>query len=178
MQRVRQVRAELVLGGVDQVVPGQPLGHADDSSVGGRLALAAVTGSSPRRLRRAGVPLERREVPLGVERAHTARAGGGDGLPVDVVLDVADGEHARDVRLGRAGLRDQVAVLVVLELVDEELRVRVVADRDEEAAGLDLERLARLGVAQPDAGHRRVAEHLLDDVRGQELDLRRSRGRG
>ncbi len=44
----------------------------------------------------------RGEEALGVERAHRAGAGGGDGLPVDVILDVADGEDARDVRLGRA----------------------------------------------------------------------------
>ena len=74
-----------------------------------------------RRQRGAGMAFERGEVPLGVERAHTARAGGRDRLAVDVILHVADGEHAGDVRLGRARLRDQVAVLVVVELVEEEL---------------------------------------------------------
>ena len=118
------------------------------------------------------------QVALGVEGAHTARAGGGDGLPVDVILHVADREHAGDVRLGRARLRDQVAVLVVVELVDEELRVRLVADRDEEALRLDLARLAGLDVAQPHAGDGRVAEHLVDDVRRQRTRSSRSRGRG
>ena len=93
--------------------------------------------------------LLRREEPLGVEGRHAAGARRGDRLAVDVVLHVAGREDARDVRLGRAGLRHEVAVLVVVELVDEELRVRVVADRDEERAGLDLLRLAGLGVAQP-----------------------------
>ena len=35
------------------------------------------------------------EPALGVDRGHAARAGGGDGLAVGVVLDVAAGEHAR-----------------------------------------------------------------------------------
>src|SRR5262249_43727373 len=33
------------------------------------------------------------EVALGVDRGHAARSGGGNGLPVDVILDVAAGEH-------------------------------------------------------------------------------------
>ena len=45
------------------------------------------------------------------------------------------------------GFVDEVAVLVVVELVDEELRVRVVADCDEQRAGFDVLRLAGLGVA-------------------------------
>ena len=39
--------------------------------------------------------------PLRVERGRAPGAGGGDGLAVDVVLDVAGGEDARDVRLRR-----------------------------------------------------------------------------
>ena len=31
---------------------------------------------------------------LGIDGGHAPRAGGGDGLPVGVVLDVAAGEHA------------------------------------------------------------------------------------
>ena len=76
-------------------------------------------------------------------------------------------------------LRDQVARLVVVERVDEQLRRRVVADRDEEAVGRVLERLAGLDVAQADAGQLAAldAEHLLDDVRRQELDLLVARAR-
>ena len=119
------------------------------------------------------------EQALGVERRHTAGAGGGDRLAVDVILHVAGGEDAVDVRLGRAGRREQVAGLVVVELVDEELRVRVVADRDEDA----VDRLAPTSrpvcdVAQPNALDLAVAEDLVDDGVRQELDLRRSRGRG
>ena len=50
-----------------------------------------------------------------------------------MVLHVARGEDALDAGARRAGLGDEVAVLVVVEPVEEELGVRVVADRDEEA---------------------------------------------
>ena len=55
------------------------------------------------------------EKPLGIECAHRAGARGGDRLAVDVVLHVADGEDAGDVRLGRVRLRDQVPGVVVVE---------------------------------------------------------------
>ena len=43
---------------------------------------------------------ERGEVALGVERRLAAGAGGGDGLPVGVVDEVAGGEHAVEVGVG------------------------------------------------------------------------------
>src|SRR5687767_7077676 len=55
------------------------------------------------------------QVPLGVDGGHAAGAGGGDGLAVDVVLDVAAREDARHARLG-AVVGDEVAVGVHLEL--------------------------------------------------------------
>ena len=114
------------------------------------------------------------EEALGVERGHAAGPGRGDRLPVDVVLHVAGGEHARDVRLGRARLRDEVARLVVVELVEEEPRVRIVADRDEEAVGRELRSRSPVSrVAQAHAGHLALvdAEDLLDDGVRDELDL-------
>src|SRR5829696_9557211 len=78
------------------------------------------------------VSLFRGEEALGVECTHATGPGRGDRLAVRVVLNVTHCEHAGDVGLGRARLRDQIARRVVLELVEEELRVRVVADRDEE----------------------------------------------
>ena len=94
------------------------------------------------------VTLERGEVPLRVEGAHTAGARRGDCLPVHVVLHVADGEDTRHVRLRRVRLRDQVAGLVVLELVDEERRVRIVADRREHAVRVNLPLLVGVDVVQ------------------------------
>ena len=156
---------------------------------GGRSSRRVATPSEARRRRRSRprngegvveVTLLLGEEALGVERAHAARAGGGHGLPVDVVLHVADREHARDVRLGRARLRDQVAGLVVVELVEEELRVRVVADRHEEPVGRVVDHLVGLDVPEPDAGELALldAEHVLDDVRASGTRSSRSRGRG
>src|SRR4051794_25976205 len=54
----------------------------------------------------------RLEPALSVDGRHAARPGGGDRLPVRVVLHVAAREHALDVGVRRAGGRDQVAVLV------------------------------------------------------------------
>ena len=60
----------------------------------------------------------------------------------------------------------------MIELVDEERRGRVVADRDEDAVGRDVADLVGLGVAQAHALDRRLAEDVLDDRIGHELDLR------
>ena len=49
------------------------------------------------------------EPAFGVDRRHATAAGGGDRLAVRVILDVAAGEHAVDVGVGRVGLGDQVA---------------------------------------------------------------------
>ena len=113
-----------------------------------------------------------REPALGVQGGHRARACGRDGLAVGVVDDVAGGEDALAVGLGRAGLRHQVARLVVVELVEEELGVRVVADGDEQAVRRQLARLVGVEVAQPHGARLSVlGEHLVDDVRRDELDL-------
>ena len=69
----------------------------------------------------------------------------------------------------------------MVEPVEEERGRRVVADRDEDAVGVEHARLARRRVLDPDAGHVPVglAEHLVDDRVQDELDLlvRRVRGR-
>ena len=66
----------------------------------------------------------------------------------------------------------------MLEPVEEELGVRVVADRDEEAARRLDPLLAGQRVAQPDAAHLAVldAEHVLDRVRRQDLEVRGAAG--
>src|SRR3954447_19998965 len=131
---------------------------------GGRLAPG-------RRLGRHQVAVLSGEKPLGIERAHRARARGGDRLAVHVVLHVADGEDAGDIRLGRVRLRDQVAGVVVVERLEKELRVRVVADRDEEPVGGQLPRLVALRVVQANAGHLHITEHLVHDSVRHPLDL-------
>src|SRR4029077_13842048 len=62
-----------------------------------------------------------RQPALGVERRLATGARRRDGLPVDVVGDVAGREHALDVRARRAGLDREVAVLVHVEDAAEEL---------------------------------------------------------
>ena len=71
----------------------------------------------------------------------------------------------------RSRLRDDVAGVVELQLADEELRVRIVADRDEEAVGRELGRLVGVDVANRHARDRVLAEHFLDDGVRDELDL-------
>ena len=112
------------------------------------------------------------EPALGVERGGAAGASRRDRLPVHVVLHVSRGEDTRDVGLGRLPPGQQVAaVRLVIELIEEQRRVRVVPDGDEHAVGGELGFVTRDGVAQPDAGHLVVAEHLTDDLVEDELDL-------
>ena len=75
------------------------------------------------------------EVAFGVEGGHSAGAGGGDGLAVVVVGDVAGGEDAFHARVGagRSGPGD-VALVGELQLAVEETGVRGVADGQEDAA--------------------------------------------
>src|SRR5829696_2359296 len=61
------------------------------------------------------------QVPLGVEGAHAARAGGRDRLAVGVVDDVADREDAGQVRPGRAPLGEDVATVVGIDLSLDDL---------------------------------------------------------
>src|SRR6266542_1334332 len=84
------------------------------------------------------------QVALGLERGHAARRGRGHGLTVDMILGVACGEDARHRGLGRA--RDDLDVLVrqELDLAAEDLRVRLMPDRDEEAVDRTLVERARL----------------------------------
>src|SRR6187402_2508436 len=84
------------------------------------------------------------QVPLGVEGTHAAGAGGGDGLAVGVVDDVADGEDAGEVGPGRAWLGEDVALPIGLDLTLDDLRLGDVADRDEGAVGGEVLDLAGL----------------------------------
>src|SRR5581483_10900072 len=74
------------------------------------------------------------EPPLRVDRRLAAGAGGRDGLAVVVVVHVARGEDALDRGERGPALHLEVAVLLELELIGEELDVGRVADRDEETA--------------------------------------------
>src|SRR6476620_5130049 len=89
-----------------------------------------------------------REPALGVEGGHAAGSGRRDGLAVDMIGDVARGEDPRDLRPRRARLDDEIAALVHVEDVAEELGVGRMPDRHEEAVGLLDVLLAGVRVAQ------------------------------
>ena len=117
---------------------------------------------------------------LAVERRHAAGAGGGDGLAIDVVDGIAAGEDALDVRGRRVRMRQaDVAALIELELPRVGLRVRRVADGDEEA----LRRRSRVtsfvfrlrSLSAGDAALFR-ADHFVDGRVEDELDLRIAAG--
>src|SRR5262249_33098975 len=72
-----------------------------------------------------------RQIALGLERGHTALPGGGDRLAVDVVGNVAGGEHAGDGGRGRMRRNLDVAGGLHAYLAGEKLGCRRVSDRDE-----------------------------------------------
>src|SRR5690606_28984931 len=115
--------------------------------------------------------------PLGVECGHAAEAGRGDRLTVDLVGDVAGGEHALDRGFGgTAGqARADVEVAVVhRQLAFEQRGVGRMADRDEEAVHVDLAGAAVLHRLQAHACDARVvAQHLVHGVVPHRLDLAR-----
>ena len=101
-----------------------------------------------------------------------AGAGGGDGLAIAAVLNVAAGEDAGDVGEDEvAGL--QIAVLVHIELPDEHLRVGLVANAQEHGAGGEVPDLAGLEVAQLEAGDLFLAgiADVFHHGIGEELDF-------
>src|SRR5258706_8710177 len=82
------------------------------------------------------------------------------------------GEHAGYRSLRRAGNREDVTVGVEIDLVDEQLGVRVVADRDEHAGDGDLTGRVGLDVAQQQTLDAAVADHRFDLAVPAEFDLR------
>src|SRR4051812_13996823 len=111
------------------------------------------------------------EPALGVDRRGGAGARRGDRLPVDVVDDVATGEHAVDVGAGGGVVDHDVALVVQLQLADEQLGARVVPDRHEDAADRQLLGRAGLDVGQLDAGDGGVAAHVGDLLAQLPADL-------
>src|SRR5665213_3205132 len=71
------------------------------------------------------------EPALGFDGGHAPRAGGGDRLAVEVVLDVSAGEYPLDVGAGAVEGAD-VAVVPQLQLALEQRRVGLVPDGHEQ----------------------------------------------
>src|SRR5580704_3109360 len=108
---------------------------------------------------------------LGVQRSGAAGARGRHGLPVDAIDHVARREHAIDRRPRRGMIDLDVALSVGGKLTDNELTARIVADGHEHAGDLESALLASLEVAQPQARHPILAQHLRDLAVPGELNL-------
>src|SRR4051812_46273221 len=104
---------------------------------------------------------------LGVDRRRGAGAGGGDGLPVDVVDHVATGEDAVDVGPGGRVLDLDVAGVVQFELSGEQLAARVVPDGDEDTGDRQL-----LAGSARDVGELYPADSVLPEDVGDLLAQR------
>ena len=111
------------------------------------------------------------EETFGVQGCRAAGTGGSDGLPVGVVDQVAAGEDAVDVGPGARRVDEHVPGVVEVDLAGEQLRARVVPDRDEQAGGLEQASLAGRGVAQHDPAQLVLADQGLDLGVPDELDL-------
>src|SRR5450759_2993300 len=122
----------------------------------GHLPVAGSAGRRDNGLRR----LVLLEPPLRVDGRPAAVPGCRHRLAIAMVVDVAGDEDPLDARVGLV-VDDQVAFLVLRKPGLERRGIRPVADRDEEA--LDGKIAGRPGrhVAQPHAGHRLSAEHLI-----------------
>ena len=97
------------------------------------------------------------EPALGVDGSGTAAAGGGDGLPVGVVDEVARGEHTVDRGVGGAALHHDVALVVEVDLAANQSARGSwpIATNTPVTASVAL--LAGHGVAQAQTGHAVVA---------------------
>ena len=108
-----------------------------------------------------GRVLQRGQVPLGIQGGHAAGAGGRYGLPVGEILHVAAGENAVHVGFARAGQGFEVALLVVVQVILENVGVRVVADGDEEAGDGYFAGFLREQVFHPHGFHGVLAQNLI-----------------
>src|SRR5450756_406152 len=109
------------------------------------------------------------EPPLRVDRRSAAVPGGGHRLAVAMVVDVAGDEDPLDPGVGFV-LDDQVALLVLRKPALEGRGIRPVADRDEEARDGEIAGRPGRHVAQPHAGDRLLAEHLVHGHAAVDLD--------
>src|SRR5262245_28986022 len=91
-------------------------------------------------------------VALRLERGQAAGGGRGHRPPADVILPVPRGEDTRHRWLRRARSDLDVVVGQELDLASEDLRVRAVSDRDEEAIDGSLVDGAGPEILQPDRG--------------------------
>src|SRR6267143_6205465 len=108
---------------------------------------------------------------LRVQERLAAIPRGSHRLPVLVVVGVSGHEDSGDARL-RLVPRDDIPPRVEFDLPGEDLGIRIVADRDEEAIDLDLTLLSRLDILYLHSLDPARAKDILDDRVPDEADLR------
>lgn len=110
---------------------------------------------------------------LGVKRTST-----GDGLAVALVLDITAGKDARYTSVAGAGLGDDVAILVEVDLALDQGVGGVVADGVEETVGVDDLLVAIDGVLDTEVGHEAVGLVLADNLGSNGVEANSALGVG
>lgn len=108
------------------------------------------------------------DVLLRLQSSHAASTSAGNSLAVPLVLDITSGEDAGDARLGGAGLGNDVALGVGVDLTLDEGSGGVVADGVEEAVCLDRLLLAGDDVLDDQVAHEAVITTL--DLRSDRVE--------
>ena len=86
------------------------------------------------------------------------------------VRDIADGVDPGDLR-PHVGIRDEVAILILVQRLSHEAAIGFKTDKDEDPGGLQLARLPRLDILQPKMLRPIVPTDLLHHRVPDELDL-------
>ena len=73
-----------------------------------------------------------RQIPLGVDGSHAASAGRGNRLAIFRVSNVAAGKNTFHIRAGRLRLGQNVPDRIQIKLALKQIRVRLVANGDEQ----------------------------------------------
>lgn len=127
--------------------------------------------------------LQLSQVLLRLQSSHASSTGTGDSLAVSLVLDVTSSKHAGDARLGGAGLGEDVALGIDVDLALDQVGGGVVADGVEEAVCLDGLLLAGDDVLDDEVAHQALVVAL--DLGGDGVEahgdlgvLEQARGHG
>ena len=104
-----------------------------------------------------------RKITLSFQGRHTARAGGGDGLAVDLVLHVAAGKDTFDAGFGGAGDGLDVADIVEIKLALKESGVGLVPNSVKKPAGGYCFFIIGFDMADLNAGYHLVPQNFHQD---------------
>lgn len=118
--------------------------------------------------------LQLSQVFLRLQSSHASSTGTGNGLAVSLVLNITSGKHTGDARLRGAGLGDDVALGVDVDLALDQVGGGVVADGIEEAVCLDRLLLAADDVLDDEVAHQALVVAL--DLCGDGVEAHRHLG--